>query len=334
MVVTGASGFIGSHVAKSTIAAGFKVFGTTRSDRHNEELLAAVPGLQLLTLDLLTSTEDDITALLEGCSCRYLMHVASPFPGSSVTDEEMKTAVAGTEKMVRAAKRAGVARLIVTSSVAAISANWPKKGSQRKGTAENPFTGEDWSVLEGLTSSYSRSKTVAEQTARSLCEELDLEIATIHPSFVQGPLLLPRQPTSTALCKRMLEGAMPAVPAVGMNVVSVLDVADAHVQAITAPPARYIVAAGNILYTDLARRLAAKYAADGWRIKTRSIPWFVFYCYTFLDAQAAAVLPMWKDETYYDCSNTEAMLGRPLQDAYASCDAMAQSLIRLGVVQK
>ena len=178
VVVTGASGFIGSHVAKSAIAAGYKVYGTTRSDRHNEELLAAVPGLELLTLDLLASTEEDVVSLLQGCSCRYLMHVASPFPGGSVSDEQMETAVAGTEKMVRAAKRAGISRLVVTSSVAAVSANWPKKGgAQRKGTAENPFSGEDWSVLEGLSSSYSRSKTVAEQRARSLGEELGLEIA-------------------------------------------------------------------------------------------------------------------------------------------------------------
>ena len=328
VLVTGVAGFIGSHVARVALLSGLAVRGTVRGKSYGIE--EAVPGVELVVVDLLSSSEEDLVQALTGCD--FLAHVASPFPGASVGDEEMQTAVEGTARMLRAAKKAGVTRVVLTSSVAAIGGG----ADAAKGTAARPYTSADWSP-EAMASSYAVSKTAAEKGAWALASELGLEMTTIHPSFVNGPLLLPRAPTSTAMAKRILEGAMPAVPAIGMNVVGVNDVAEAHVKALLAPETagqRLIVAAGNLLMTDLAVAMKAAHAADGWPIKTTPIPWVGMWLYSFVDKQAAAVLPMWRKETHYDCAATEKLLGRPLQPPMEAALAMARSLVDLGVAVK
>ena len=94
---------------------------------------------------------------------------------------------------------------------------------------------------------------------------------------------------------------MPAVPAVGMNVCGVHDVAEAHVKALLAPETagqRLIVASGNLLMTELAVAIKEAHGADGWPVKTTPIPWAGMYLYSFFDRQAASVLPMWRKETH------------------------------------
>jgi len=330
VLVTGVSGYIGAHVAKQAVEAGFTVKGSVRSHTHDEMLKAVLPDVELVELDLRGSVEE-FAACFKGS--RYICHVASPFPGGQVTTEEMKAAVEGTKKVVAAAKLAGVEKLVVTSSVAAVSANREDKGNTR----DNPFTPEDWTNLEGLTSSYSESKTKAEQAARALAaEEPTLKLITVHPSYVQGPMLLPRTPTSAAMGKRILEGDMPAVAPIGMSVCHVSDVAAAHVAAMSSTDVvagtRFIVAAGNILMTDLANKAKERFAE--WPVKTMRAPYALIWLYSFIDSQAAAVLPMWEKTIYYDCSATEALLGRPLRDPMESCLEMMQSLVDHGVAKK
>ena len=200
VLVTGAAGFIGSHVARVALLAGLAVRGTVRGNSYGVE--KAVPGVEVVQMDLLNVTEADLAAAMSGCN--YLAHVASPFPGTDVTEEEMKVAVEGTAKVLRAAAAANVKRIVLTSSVAAIGGSADKT----KGTAARPYTGADWSP-DAMTASYSVSKTQAEKGAWTLAEELGLDMTTIHPSFVNGPMLLARAPTSTAMAKRILEGDMP-----------------------------------------------------------------------------------------------------------------------------
>ena len=327
--VTGVSGYIGAHVAKQAVEAGFIVRGSVRNHDHDAMLKTALPSVELVALDLHAEWEEFVSCF-EGS--KYVCHVASPFPGSQVTAEEMAAAIDGTMKVVKAAKIAGVEKLVVTSSVAAISANREDKGD----SPENPFKPEDWTNLDGLTSTYSESKTKAERAARDLAaEDPVLELVTIHPSFVQGPMLLPRSPTSAALGKRILEGDMPAVAPIGMSVCHVSDVAAAHIAALSkgaVPGARFIVAAGNIVMTDLAQKAKEKF--EGWPVKTLQAPYALIWLYSFLDSQAAAVLPMWKKKVFYDCSATENLLGRPLRDPMDSCLEMMQSLVDHGVAKK
>lgn len=326
LLVTGVAGFIGGHVARVALLSGLAVRGTVRGTTHGIDKV--LTGLEVVRVDLLHDSEAELVAAMSGCT--YLAHVASPFPGGDVTDDEMRTALEGTAKVLRAAAAAGVKRVVLTSSVAAIGGSEDKA----KGTASRPFTAEDWSP-ETMPSSYAVSKTRAEKAAWALAGRLGLEMTTIHPSFVNGPLLLPRSPTSTAMAKRILEGSMPAVPAIGMNVCGVQDVAEAHVKAVLDPSTagqRLIVAAGNLLMTDLA--VAIKEAHPGWPIKTARIPWVAMWLYSFFDKQAAGVLPMWKKESYYDVSAAEQLLGRPLQPPMEAALEMAASIIELGVASR
>jgi dihydroflavonol-4-reductase len=328
IVVTGAAGFIGSHVARAALLSGMLVTVTVRN--INPELASRVPGVKQVEFDLLTGSQSRLAEILQGAE--YLAHVASPFPGGSVTDEEMQVALRGTEKVMRAAKAAGVRRIVLTSSVAAVSGGT----HDRKGSVDEPFDEGDWSP-ETMDSSYAVSKTRAERLAWRLADELDLELSTVNPSFVNGPLLLPRNPTSSEMVRRILEGAMPAVPAVGMNVCNVEDVAMAHIKALTTKDAtgsRFIVASGNILMTDVAVAVKERFGPNGWKVKTFPIPWIGMWIYSFFDKQAATVLPMWKKESHYNVGKTEQLLGRALTPAMQTCLDMATSLVELGLVDK
>ena len=137
VLVTGVAGFIGSHVARVALLSGLAVRGTVRGKSYGIE--EAVPGVELVEVDLLSSSEEDLVQALTGCD--FLAHVASPFPGASVGDEEMQTAVEGTARMLRAAKKAGVTRVVLTSSVAATGGG----ADAAKGTAARPYTSADWS---------------------------------------------------------------------------------------------------------------------------------------------------------------------------------------------
>ena len=328
--MTGVSGFIGSHVARVALLSGLAVRGTVRDAKWTSAVRKAMPGTEVARVDLLNCSEEELATAMAGCA--FLAHVASPFPGGDVSDDEMKTAIEGTAKVLRAAKAAGVTRVVLTSSVAAVGGG----EHTSKGTAARPFTSADWSP-ELMSSSYAVSKTQAEKGAWALAAELGLEMTTIHPSFVNGPLLLPRTPTSTAMAKRILEGAMPAVPAIGLNVVGVNDVAEAHVKALLAPDTvgqRLLVAAGNLLMTDLAVAIKRAHGADGWPVKTTRLPWVGMWLYSFFDKQAASTLPMWHKETHCDCAATEALLGHPLQPPMEAALEMATSLVELGVAVK
>jgi dihydroflavonol-4-reductase len=261
------------------LLSGLAVRGTVRDAKWTSAVRKAMPGTEVARVDLLNCSEEELATAMAGCA--FLAHVASPFPGGDVSDDEMKTAIEGTAKVLRAAKAAGVTRVVLTSSVAAVGGG----EHTSKGTAARPFTSAAWSP-ELMSSSYAVSKTQAEKGAWALAAELGLEMTTIHPSFVNGPLLLPRTPTSTAMAKRILEGAMPAVPAIGLNVVGVNDVAEAHVKALLAPDTvgqRLLVAAGNLLMTDLAVAIKRAHGADGWPVKTTRLPWVGMWLYSFFD---------------------------------------------------
>ena len=135
VLVTGVAGFIGSHVARVALLSGLAVRGTVRGKSYGVE--EAVPGVELVEVDLLSSSEEDLVQALTDCD--FLAHVASPFPGASVGDEEMQTAVEGTARMLRAAKKAGVTRVVLTSSVAASAAVRMRPRARRHGRTRAPI---------------------------------------------------------------------------------------------------------------------------------------------------------------------------------------------------
>ena len=179
--------------------------------------------------------------------CDYVLHVASPFPSTVPKDENELIAPArdGALRVLRAARDAGVKRVVLTSSFAAIG-----YGAKDRTAA---FTEADWTNLEDPSvQPYQKSKTIAERAAWDFIarEGGGLEFAMVNPVGVFGPVLGPDYSTSIVLVKRLLDGSLPGCPDIWFGGVDVRDVADLHLKAMTDPAARgerFLATAGDFV---------------------------------------------------------------------------------------
>src|SRR5215217_4767187 len=208
VVVTGAGGFLGGHIVARLLLAGYDVRGTLRSLKRAKSVEADIRkfaddrgGVSFVEADLLS--DRGWQEAMAGAS--YVIHAASPFPSSLPKDEDdlIKPAREGTQRVLRAAKAAGVKRVVVTSSIAAIN----------YGNGKPPFTENDWTDIDGpLTVPYYKSKTLAEKAAWEFAAQEALEIVVINPGMVMGPILGRRAGTSTGMVRSLLRGKYPALP--------------------------------------------------------------------------------------------------------------------------
>ena len=192
VLVTGASGFIATHIVQQLQQQSYQVRGTVRSKSNEEKVKPlhtlcpdAMYPLELVEADL-TKAEDWIDAVKD---CTFVMHVATSVPEYEPSDPQdvIRPAVEGTLNVLRACKEAGcVKKLVLTSSIAAVVGNDASK-------AGTPYNENDWSDVEACTMAYYRSKTLAEKAAWNFVAELPqedkFEIVAINPSFVMGPVL-------------------------------------------------------------------------------------------------------------------------------------------------
>ena len=267
VLVTGGSGFIGAHCVLRLLEAGYRVRTTVRSlDREGDvraqlKVGGAEPGDALsFAAANLTSDEGWPEAV---AGCRHVLHVASPFPQQQPRNEFelIVPARQGALRVLRAARDAGVERVVMTSSFAAIG-----YGHQQ---TKRPFTEEDWSDLNAGASPYVKSKTLAERAAWDFVarEGAALELAVVNPVGVLGPVLGPDLSSSVALVKLSLDGALSRAPRVYFNIVDVRDVADLHLRAMTDPAAkgqRFLAVAGDAMsLKDVADVLRARMGAVG-----------------------------------------------------------------------
>ncbi|MFB4284542.1 SDR family oxidoreductase [Nonomuraea sp. MTCD27] len=268
VLVTGGSGHVGSHVIRRLLADWHRVRTTVRSLSRAAGVRAmadeAGDRLEIVSADL--SADDGWAEAVAGCA--HVLHVASPFPAAQPDnpDEVIVPARDGALRVLRAARDAGVKRVVLTSSFAAV-------GYSRKPGDE--YDENDWTDPADDNTPYIRSKAIAERAAWDFvdAEGGGLELAVINPSGIFGPLLGPYLSASTGLIKAMLEGAMPIVPPVYFGVVDVRDVADIHVRAMRHPAAagqRFLAGSGEALsFLRLARILAAHLGTAAARVPTR-----------------------------------------------------------------
>lgn len=333
VLVTGASGFIAGHCVKELAAAGYRVRGTVRSTSDEKlvgHLKALDPNIELVQADLLK----DAGWAEAAKGCTYVLHVASPFVLEGATEATLiPPAVDGTKRVLQAAADAGVKRVVLTSSVAAVS-------SGREETQDYVFSERDWSDPD-RAEPYAKSKTLAESAAwalqRSLPEAKRFELCTINPSYVQGPFTSARDCTSNALTLRMLKGDLPAIPKLGLAIVDVRDVALAHVRAMTAPQAsgqRYILSSDTVWMTEVADMMQKKYSPLGYRIHTLEAPWLVLWLASFFDRQMRAVLPGVGKKQLYNNSKAKKDLGIEFRSVEEAVLGAADSLIEHGLVSK
>lgn len=274
VLVTGATGFVAGHCIADLLAHGHSVRGTVRSlaDPARVAHLRALGGdLELVEADL---TDDRGWPAAAG-GVDVVLHVASPFPATPPRDEDelVRPAVDGTLRVLRAGAAAGVRRVVLTSSVAAINSGHAR-GDHRLRTEA------DWSDVDGC-SPYPKSKTLAEQAAwRFVADHPELELVAINAGLVLGPLQHAGAGTSVSIVTRLLNREMPAVPRLGFAPVDVRDLATAHRLAMDSPLAagnRYICAGDNVWLTELAALLAEEFNPRGFRVPTGTLPYWLMW---------------------------------------------------------
>ena len=236
VLLTGISGYIGLHCAKELLETGYAVRGTVRSQAKGQEVRETLAQASVDT-NQLTLVELDLTSDCgwndAAAGCNFVMHVASPFIAANPKDpqEVISPAVDGTLQVLRAAKKVGAKRIVLTSSIMSMM------GSMKTGT----FTTNDWTDVDAPDiSTYTKSKTLAEKAAWDFIseqtEDAPMALTVIAPGGVFGPPLGRNiSGQSMSMLVQMLGGKMPMVPKTAFPMVDVRDVAKLHVQALVLP---------------------------------------------------------------------------------------------------
>jgi len=338
VLVTGGSGFIGAHCILQLLEKGYRVRTTVRSLRREPDVRAmlklggAEPG------DALTFAEADLTSdagwaeAVEGCA--YVHHVASPFPPAAPKheDELIIPAREGALRVLRAARDAGVKRVVLTSSFAAI-------GYGHGSYAGRPYTEEDWSNPDGDMSAYAKSKTLAERTAWDfIAQEGDgLELSVVNPVAVLGPVLAKDYSTSIQMVQRLMDGSVPGCPRLYFGIVDVRDVADLHMRAMTDPAAkgeRFLAIAGEFMsMLDIARVLRTGLGEVAARVPTRELPDWLVRFFGLFDPTIAAITPELGKVKHASGEKARRLLGWSPRSNEDAVIATAESLLRLGLVR-
>ena len=263
VLVTGGSGFVGAHCIVRLLNEGYRVRTTVRSLEREADVRAMVEEGGVESGDTLSFVAADLLAD-EGwpeavAGCAFVLHIASPFPPNAPDDEDelITPAREGALRVLRAARDAGVKRVVLTSSFAAI-------GYGQETTA-HAFSEADWTDpdADGV-SAYVKSKTLAERAAWEFIarEGGALELAVINPVGIFGPVLGSDFSSSIQIVQQMLDGGMPTIPNLSTNIVDVRDVADLHLRAMTNPAAsgeRFLAVAGSpMTLREIAGLLKAK----------------------------------------------------------------------------
>lgn len=336
VLVTGVSGVVGGHVALALLKAGHDVRGSVRApakaDAVRETLARAgadIGRIEIVTLDL--TRDEGWRQAAQGC--RYLLHVASPFELRTPRDrmEFVGPAVGGTRRALEAGLEAGVERIVLTSSAAAILYGHPPQRTE-------PFTPADWSRTEGLdVTAYTESKTRAELEAWAIMEAAGRrsDLVAINPTIILGPLLSADTGTSAITVQRLLNGTVPAAPRIYLNVIDARDVADLHLKAMTAPEAsgqRYLASSATLSLFELGRMLAGAFPERAGKTPRFELPDWLVRMFAFLDADLKGSVHSVGIRRELDTGAAQALLGRPFISARVAATATAQSLIAYGLV--
>src|ERR1700722_1143998 len=261
VLVTGGSGFIGGWCVIGLLQQGYTVRTTVRNLARESDVRAAL-GKVVDPQDRLSFHAAELTsdtgwdAATSGCD--YVLHVASPLGVAEPKDPDVLIVPAreGAKRAIGAAIKAGVKRVVLTSSVAATS-----RGVKAGDTVSDETVWTDLS--DPAESAYTRSKTLAERAAWDLIASSGgaTTLATVNPALVLAPVLGRDFSDSVQVVQRLLSGKVPGIPRLGFNIVDARDVADLHIRAMTAPEAagQRFIAAGNFQWmSELATLLRAR----------------------------------------------------------------------------
>lgn len=337
VLVTGGSGFIGSHALLQLLAAGHDVRATLRHLQREAGLRALLRAngaddarLRICAADL--TQHAGWTDAVAGCD--FVLHIASPFPAGipKHEDELIVPARDGALRVLRAARDAGARRVVLTSSFAAIGYGHPQQ--------QAAFDETTWTHLDGSIAAYTRSKTLAERAAWDFLarEGGGLELAVVNPVGVFGPVLGADYATSIELVQRLLTGSMPGCPRLRFGVVDVRDVVDLHLRAMTHPAAkgeRFLAVAGDFMRVqEMALALKSRLGTAARKVPTRELPDWLVKLVAMFDPTVRQIVPdlgKYKNATAAKAQRVLGWSPRSNQDALV---ATAESLLRLGLLKR
>uniref|UniRef100_A0A914D537 NAD-dependent epimerase/dehydratase domain-containing protein n=1 Tax=Acrobeloides nanus TaxID=290746 RepID=A0A914D537_9BILA len=321
VLVTGASGYVGSHCVQQLLAGGYSVRGTVRSLKNKEKVQPlrnlgyARERLELVEADLLESNSWPKAV----DSCDYVLHVASPF--QLVADENtIKTAVEGTLNVLKACSKYG------------------------HEDNDHVFTEKDWTNVNGKNvNTYMKSKTFAEKAAWEFVDSIPrgdntFKLTCLNPGLIAGPSLTDDQGTSVTLIKRILNHEVPGLPKMYFNSVDVRDVAKAHVLAMENPQTDgeriILVYDFGDWAADFSSYLVKEFESQGYRIPTCNIPYFIVWLGSFFDESAKDALGLIGVEHKISNNKAKNLLDFQFTSTEKALVDMGYSLIEKGVVPK
>jgi dihydroflavonol-4-reductase len=313
---------------------GYLVRATVRDPSREAALRAAVAGevdpgdhLSVVAADL--REDEGWESAVNGCD--YVLHVASPFPATQPKDpdELIVPAREGTLRVLKASFDAGVERVVVTSSIAAITGGL--------GAGSPSLTEDDWSDPENpRLTPYARSKTLAERAAWDFARERSEteKLVVVNPGAILGPVLSDSRSSSIGIVERLLRG-MPGAPRIGFNIVDVRDVADLQFRAMSTPEAageRFIAAESFQWMEEVAEVLHNHLGETAAKVPTRTVPNLLVRAMALFDPSVRSILGQLGKRTETSSKKAKTLLGwspRPSEETILDC---AQSLIGKGVV--
>ena len=336
VLLTGISGWIAKHTAIELLNAGYEVLGTIRNknlvDQTKQTIskYASTEKLSFVELDLLK--DDGWNEAAKGC--RYIFHIASPFPMKVSSNREnlLPVAVDGTLRVLNAGLNTGVEQIIKTSSIVAMF---------RKPNRTNPYTfGEnDWSDenwIEGV-SDYFLSKTKAEKAAWRLMESKGLKnkLTTINPGGVFGDALDKKGGTSIEYIRQFMKGKFPGAPKFAVLISDVKDIAKAHVACIgnnKVGGRRLIVGKDVKRLVELSQLIAEAMPEYKKKLPTKELPNLMVKLISYIDSSAKTMIPDLGVMMQKDTSYAEEILGFKFKPAKGCISENARSVVRLGLV--
>jgi nucleoside-diphosphate-sugar epimerase len=325
VLVTGGTGFLGGWCVAELLRRGHRVRTTVRNVAREPAVRATVERAGVDAGDRLTVVAADLSDdagwadAVAGCS--HVLHVASPFPPEQPKDpnELIVPAREGALRVIEASLAAGVQRVVMTSSVAAVRHGRPPAEAK-------PYTEEDWTDgNDTARTPYVRSKALAEQAAWERVRAAGAEdrLATVQPGAIIGPVLNDDHSFSLQAVQRLLTGDMPAIPRLGFTFVDVRDVADLHIRAMTNPAAggqRFLATDEFLWIADVARVLRERLGDRASKVPTRVAPNFLVRVMSLFDGSIRSIVGDLGKTASYSNAKARERLGwqpRPIADSIA-----------------
>jgi nucleoside-diphosphate-sugar epimerase len=330
ILVTGANGFIGLHTVLYFLKGGYHLHATVRTEAQGEKVRQTLADhvdtnqLEFICADLNRDEGWDQAA----AGCDFVLHLASPFPADAPKDENelIIPAREGTLRVLRAAQKAGVKRTVLVSSVAAITG-----GHERE---NRTFNESDWTDISKTEYVYSKSKTLAEQAAWEFSRRGEnqngMELASVNPSNVFGPVLDNRHHTSTEWFLTLMRREIPGLTRTQLHFVDVRDLVIMIEKAMLTPAAagkRFIANGASIQLQEFALILDRNFASRGYRIPTRVLPDWLVRFFAILVPKTKPVVDTLGWTYVVSTEQAQSVLGWQTRPYEGTITEMAQSLI-------